>query len=217
MRRPLKQESLLSRATTAPLRNARTARALFAVLLSVGAASCASAGSFVWVDDVTPAQLAADYVIGAGDVLTLKVFNQESLTTEARVRSDGKITAPFVGDVEAAGKKPGDLRRELEAGLKPFLVNPSVLLTVKETRPLAITVLGEVGRPGVVTLEPGAGILQALANAGGPNDFADRDRIFVLRRSPQVTRIRFTYEALTRGVGRASTFAMQPGDTLVVE
>ncbi len=180
-------------------------------------AGCASAGTFVWVDDITPAQLAADYVIGAGDLITVKILGQEALATEARVRTDGKLTVPFLGDVEAAGKRPNDLRRELEAGLKPFLVQPSVTLTVKETRPLAVTVLGEVGHQGMVTLEPGAGLAQALAIAGGPNDFADRDRIFVIRKSPQVTRIRFTYEGITRGIGRAAGFAMQPGDIVVVE
>ncbi len=190
--------------------------AAFAICLSSSAA-CASAGTFVWVDDITPAQLAADYVIGSGDVITMKVFGQESLTTEGRVRTDGKMTVPFLGDVEATGKRPGDLRRELEAGLKPFLVSPSVILTIKETRPLAVTVLGEVGRPGVVTLEPGAGLAQVLANAGGPNDFADRDRMFIIRKTPQVTRIRFTYEQVTRGVGRAAAFTMQPGDVVVVE
>jgi polysaccharide biosynthesis/export protein len=191
----------------------------FACLLSIARilSACASVGTFVWVDDITPAQLAADYIIGSGDVITMKVFGQDSLTTEARVRTDGKLTVPFLGDVDATGKRPGDLRRELEAGLKPFLVQPSVILTIKEARPLTVTVLGEVARPGVIALEPGAGLAQVLANAGGPNDFADRERMFVVRKTPHLTRIRFTYESVTRGIGRAAAFTMQPGDVVVVE
>jgi polysaccharide export outer membrane protein len=66
-------------------------------------------------------------------------------------------------------------------------------------------------------LEKGAGVLEALAAAGGFSDFAHRDRIFVLRREPTPVRIRSTFDALSRGQGLAAIFRLQAGDAVVVE
>ena len=66
-------------------------------------------------------------------------------------------------------------------------------------------------------MEGGAGLLQALASCGGLNDFARRDRIFVLREHPEQVRIRFTWLGLLRGEGRSAAFKLQPGDSIVVE
>jgi polysaccharide export outer membrane protein len=88
---------------------------------------------------------------------------------------------------------------------------------VEETRPLTVPVLGEVAHPGQYALERGAGVLEALAAGGGLTEFAHRDRIFVLRRHPVQVRIRSTFEALSRGQGRAAAFRLESGDVVVVE
>jgi polysaccharide export outer membrane protein len=66
-------------------------------------------------------------------------------------------------------------------------------------------------------LERGAGVLEALAAGGGLTEFAHRDRIFVLRRHSAPVRIRFTFEGLSRGQGRAAAFRLESGDVVVVE
>lgn len=182
--------------------------------------SCAHVGPFVWVDDyAAPAETEArrDYQIAPGDVLSVSVFRQEGMTTRERVRQDGKISVPMLGDVQAAGRSPGVLTEEIRTRLKEFINAPIVTVGIEETRPLTVPVLGEVARPGQYNLEKGAGVLDALAAAGGFTDFAHRDRIFVLRRQPALVRIRFTFEALSRGQGRAIAFRLQPGDAVVVE
>jgi protein involved in polysaccharide export with SLBB domain len=90
---------------------------------------------------------------------------------------------------------------------------------VEESKPptLNVSVLGAVVKPGVQVLEPGAGVAQALAAAGGLNLFAHKDRIFVMRTGPPVTRIHFTYEALTRTTGKAFLFRLHSGDVVVVD
>ena len=75
----------------------------------------------------------------------------------------------------------------------------------------------EVRTVGTLSLEPGAGLLQALAQAGGPSDFADREAIYVLRRQPEFKRIRFTYAALIQNTDGAATFPLKTGDVIVVE
>ena len=88
---------------------------------------------------------------------------------------------------------------------------------VEDERPLTISVLGEVAKPGTQTFSQDTGVAQALAAAGGLNNFAHKGRIYVVRSSPTPVRIHFTYDELTRGVGAASKFKLRPGDVIVVE
>src|SRR5262249_4475378 len=152
------------------------------------------------------------YVIGVGDTISIKVYEQAALATDGKIRPDGRIALPFIGEVVAAGKTPKRLADEISVGLRQFIVNPQGTVNVTASTQITVSVLGEVGRQGALTLDPGAGVLQALANAGGPSDFADKDRIFVLRRVPEFHRIRFTYEALVQNRDGSATFPLQTGD-----
>lgn len=187
--------------------------------LAVLVGGCVGPGDYTWVNQLPPeaASTAPDYVINAGDVVSIHVFNQDNMGTRAKVRSDGRLAVPLLGDIEARGRRPGDLARELEARLKPYVVDPHVTVTVEEFQSISVSAIGEVQHPGSFTFEPGAGIVQVLAAAGGLTEYADRDRIFVLRRAPTPRRIRFTYEAILRSEGRVATFTMQPGDVVVAE
>lgn len=158
------------------------------------------------------------YVIGPGDALNVQVWDQDKMSAHARVRSDGQISLPFLNDVPAAGKTPVTLARDLEQRLKNLIVTPQVTVAVEEPMPLRISVLGEVLEPGLHSIEPGAGVAQALAAAGGLKEFAHKDRIFVLRDvRDQPQRIRMTYQALTGAQGRAATLRLKAGDVVVVE
>ncbi len=193
------------------------------LLLGLGLPACGSAGEYVWVDKLPAAQLsgtdAADYVIKPGDLLNIRVYNQEPMSTRARVRPDGKIFIPLVGDVSVLGRRPAELAKDLEGRMKSFIVAPSVAVTAEETQPVRVAVVGEVARPGSVDLEAGDGVLRALAISGGLTEFADEECIFVLREAPNQSpqRIRFTYENLTRGVGKGTAFSLRTGDVVVVE
>ncbi|MGH7285763.1 MAG: polysaccharide biosynthesis/export family protein [Polyangiaceae bacterium] len=187
-----------------------------AIALSVSVASCASQGSYVWVDDLAETQAPDEYTIQPGDVIAVTVFGQDNMSTHARVRSDGRIALPFLGDVEVRGKSPPAVSRELEGRYKQYVVAPAVTVTVEESQPTSVSVLGEVNHPGVYTLDPSAGVLQGLAAAGGVTDYASLGSIFVVRRSP-TQRIRFTYASLTQGSGRGVTFRLHAGDVVVVE
>jgi polysaccharide biosynthesis/export protein len=176
-------------------------------------------GAFITVDDFA-ATAPREYVIGVGDAISVRVFQHEDMSARVRVRVDGFVSLPLVNEVRAAGKTPPALAHELTARFKDFINTPAVTVMLEETRPLTVSILGEVTRAGVQTLEPGAGVLQALAAAGGLNDFAHPDGIFVVRRVPgeaQPIRIRFTWRALSEGSGKAAGFLLQPGDVVVAE
>lgn len=188
-------------------------------LWSLGSACYTPRGTFITVDDF--ASLApGEYLIGVGDLISVRVFQHEEMSARLRVRADGMVSLPLVNDVRAAGKTPTVLATELTGRFKDFINTPAVTIILEETRPLTVSVLGEVVRPGVQTLEPGAGVLQALAAAGGLGDFAHPDGIFVLRRvagEAHPTRIRFTWHALSQGSGKAAGFLLQAGDVVVAE
>ncbi len=186
-------------------------------------AACYTPGRFIWVDDYRepPSLQDEGYVIRKGDKLYIKVWNQRDMDTpETLVREDGRITLSLLNDVDAAGLTPPVLARRVEELLKPMVSNPSVTVYVREPKQLQVAVLGEVKSPGMKMLEPGSGVLHALAQAGGFTDYAQLDGIYVLRRqpdSPTPLRIRFDYETTSRTQGKGSSFVLRTGDILVVE
>jgi polysaccharide biosynthesis/export protein len=193
-----------------------------AIALAMGAVvGCGASGSYVWVNELpkeyTSRAAPAEYRIGDGDTVNVRVFNQEALSTRAKVRSDGRLALPVLGDVEVRGKRPSALKTELEARLKDYVNAPSVTVTVEEVQPVVVSVLGEVGHPGAFPLDPRATVADALAHAGGLTDYASRDKIFVVRNAPRPMRVRFTFEDIAHGAPASAGFVLANGDLLVVE
>ncbi len=152
-----------------------------------------------------------------GDKISVRVYDQESLTTQATIRNDGRLALPLSGEVVAAGKHPSALAREVEVRLKQFIVSPRVTVNVEDSQAVSVSVLGEVGTKGTLQLAQPATLVQALAQAGGPTEFADKDSIFVIREQPSFQRIRFTYSAVLKNQRNAANFPLRRGDVIVVE
>ena len=194
--------------------------ALFIGLAVLGGACRHDPGTYTWVDDFKEeAQPDGEYVIRQGDLVNVRVFGQENMSARSRVRADGKISLPFLNDVTAAGFTPVVLSAQLQTRLKDFINNPVVTISLEEMRPVPVSVLGEVPRPGIYTLDPNAGVLQAVAAAGGFTNFASKG-IFVLRNPPdggKAQRIRFDYDAVSEARGKGASFKLRPGDVLIVE
>jgi polysaccharide export outer membrane protein len=193
--------------------------AALASLLLCAAAGCAGSGEYVWFRDLPPdtTQTNAEYLIGVGDMVSIRVLGREEMTVKERVRSDGRLALLLIGDVVAAGKRPSALKAELEGRLKDYIVSPSVVVTIDEVKPTAILILGEVTKPGAYPLDEDPRLAHALAAAGGLNDYASRDSIFVVRRDPRPLRIRLSYDAIRRNIGGAGDFPLRRGDVVEVE
>jgi len=166
---------------------------------------------FFWKTDVT------EYVISVGDTVGIRAYEQEAFSTSVKVRRDGRIALPLIGEITAAGKHPNEFAREIEVRLKEFIVSPRVTVNVEQWQPVTVTAIGEIAHIGAVTLEPPARLIEAIAQAGGPNDFADRSRIFVLRQFPKFQRIRFTYDSIVHNEEGAAGFPLRTGDVIVIE
>jgi polysaccharide export outer membrane protein len=192
---------------------------LFGVALLGAPAACAGHGQYVWFNEL-PADVvraSGEYVIGAGDTVNIRVLGHEDMSVKGRVRSDGRLAIPLIGEVEVRGKRPAALRAELEGRLKDYIVSPTVTVNVDEAEPITVPILGEVARPGAYSFEANTGLAQALALSGGLSEYASRDSIFVVRRDPRPLRIRFTYEAVSQNTGQAAGFPLHRCDLVVVE
>ncbi len=184
------------------------------------ASGCGSAGTFVWVDAAPEVYFrpAPRLLIRAGDTISVRVFGQEALSVRVKVRTDGVIAMPLIGYVPVSGKDTEAIAKEVEQRLRPFVTTPNVIATIEESN-VQIAAIGEVRRNGTIILDgTDTRLFVALANAGGLTEFADESRIFVIRTDATGQyRIRFQYEDVIRGIGRAATFRLQDGDQLVVE
>lgn len=189
-------------------------------VLPVVLASCASSGPYVWVNEAPDAffRSVSPLTITVGDMINIRVFGQDPLSTKATVRPDGAVALPLVGDVVVAGKTPGIVAKEVEARLVPYVTTPNVVVVIEDSR-IRITTIGELRKTGTLVLEAGdTGMLAALANSGGLTEYAGKTDIFVLRQLPNgVVRIRFSYDEIVRGLGRAAAFRLHNGDQVVVE
>ena len=157
-----------------------------------------------------------DYRLGPGDKLSIVVYKDPQLSQAVQIRPDGKITLPLVGDIEATGKTPLELRDTATKALKEYMTNPVVTVIVVEASAAVAYVVGEVTHPGTINLQGGPiTALQAIAMAGGLKDFANTKNIRILRKGPSgVQTIAFNYKDAIRGSG--TPIYLRPGDTVVV-
>ena len=157
-----------------------------------------------------------EYRLGAGDKLRVEVYREPQLSQSLQVRPDGKITLPLVGDVVATGRTSLELRDSLANALKEYVTNPVVTVIVTDALAAQIYVIGEVFKPGAQVMQGPMTVLQALAQAGGLKEFANKSDIRVLRRmiGGRTTTLSFDYKEALRG--RVDPMPLQPGDTVVV-
>ena len=158
------------------------------------------------------------YVIGANDVLAINVWKEAEVSRSVPVRSDGKISLPLVGELQAAGQTPRQLEQEITKRLQSYISEPEVTVIVTESKSQRINILGMVARPGAYLLSGSTTVLDAIAMAGGFKDFAKKKSIYVLRTNPDGTqkRLPFNYKEVIKGTNPEQNIKLQAGDTLIV-
>jgi polysaccharide export outer membrane protein len=187
----------------------------FLPLLALGSLSCGTSLPFVWVDALPGDN--SEPVIQTGDEITVLVKDQKDLTGAFPVLPDGAYVQPIVGPVRVAGLTVADAAKRIATLLDGIVVKPLVAVSITNPRPINISIIGEIARPGKYPVRRGEGVLEVLAAAGGINEFASDDGIFVLRKYPDRQRIRFRYSRLAGGDLKSVTFELRDGDIIVVE
>jgi polysaccharide biosynthesis/export protein len=158
-----------------------------------------------------------EYKIGPQDLLRIDVWKEDQLTRTVPVRPDGKITLPLLNDIQAAGLTPMELAGIIRDGLKKYINDPQVTVTVTEINSRRIYVTGEVVRAGAFPLLPHMTVLQALSSCGGFTQFAKEKSIYVLRtRDGKQKRFPFNYKEAVEGKRPEQNIELEPGDVIVV-
>ena len=164
------------------------------------------------------APVPAEYRIGVGDKLDVRVFQVEDLSFEELiVDTSGNIQLPLIGAVRGAGRTAVEMSADIAARLADqYLRDPQVTVTVKEAASQKITVDGAVTKPGVYEMRGSTSLLQAVAMAEGPTRIADLTKVAVFRsidgrRSVAI----FDLQAIRQG--RASDPEVRGDDVVVVD
>jgi polysaccharide biosynthesis/export protein len=167
----------------------------------------------------TPADKPHDnsFVIGNDDVLAINVWKEPDISRSIPVRSDGKISLPLVGEVQAAGLTPLALEKDIANKLKSYIAEPEVTVMVQQVNSQKFNILGQVVKPGTYVIANSPTVLDAIALAGGFRDFAKRKSIYVLRHGATgESRIPFNYKEVSQGKNMSQNIKLQPGDTIIV-
>lgn len=185
--------------------------------------------SLVWAN----VALAQGYTIKPGDTLQIEVLEDPTLNRQVLVLPDGSINFPFAGAIRASGLSAAQVQDRITAGISSnFAATPNVFVTVGSLSPRTTTrsgpaapatidiyMMGEVGAPGVKTLERGTTLLQALAATGGFTRFAATKRIQLRRTDPvtgNVQSARINYKAIADGAEIMKDVVLVDGDVIIV-
>ncbi|MCC7282327.1 MAG: polysaccharide export protein [Acetobacteraceae bacterium] len=190
------------------------------VLLAAAISACAGPSR----PPATPVETsrAPDYVIGPGDQLQVAVYRMPELSATLPVRPDGRLSLPLIPDIQAAGKTPTQLAKEVETQLRQYVRDPtvSVMVTSFTGMPnLQVRIIGEAAQPMAIPYVEGMTVLDVVIRAGGLTRYASGNRAEIIRRAgadAQPQSIRVHLSDLIRDGDISQDIAMRPGDTLII-
>jgi polysaccharide biosynthesis/export protein len=180
--------------------------------------ACASGGSY------PPAPLKADapalrYKIGPLDSLNVIVWRNPELSTTVTVRPDGYVSTPLVDDLQAAGKSPVELSRDIEKALTRLIRDPVVSVVVAGFQGVysdQVRIVGEAVRPQSVAYRQDMTVLDVMIQAGGLTDFADGNGAVLVRGSEAGKQYSVRLKDLLRRGDISANAAILPGDILII-
>ena len=184
---------------------------------SIAAAKTAEATATVDSTTANVASVSPSYTLRPGDLLHISVWKEDELDREVLVLPDGTVDFPLIGSATAAGETPAELKKIITDKLKPFVPAAAVTVTVKETRGNAVSIMGQVTKPGDIVMSNALTVMQALSQAGGLTPYAESDSIVILRKiDGKEQSIPFDYSDVARGRHLETNITLAPGDVLIV-
>lgn len=160
------------------------------------------------------------YLIGSGDVLNIFVWGNDELSTVVPVRPDGRITTPLVEDVQASGRTPTQLARDIEKQLAKYVKKPVVTITVTNfigRYSEQIRVVGEAAQPMSLSYTDNMTLLDVMIAVGGLTEFAAGNRASIIRKvNGEQQQISIRIDDLIRGGDITANFKINPGDIIII-
>ena len=200
------------------MKNFQRQTTCLALVAQLGGLACASRPTAPPPPDPAPGTADAPYVIGVRDLLRISVWQNAAITLDVPVRPDGKVSVPLIDDVTAAGLTPVQLKDVIEKELSKSVEAPEVTVIVLEINSRFVTVSGRVTKTARVPVTEHMRVVEAIALAGGFDEFANRSNVRVVRRQPDDKEIeyRFDYDAYMSGRAPNTNFLLQAGDVVYV-
>lgn len=165
---------------------------------------------------VTPPHVDDNYVIGPQDVLLVNVWKEPGLSGNILVRPDGMISLSLIGDIKAADLTPLQLADQISGKLKKYIQDPNVTVVISQIHSKVVYMLGEVGKKGPIEMTPEMTFLEAISIAGGPTDYANTKKIYILRNEDgKHLKIPVRYKEALKG-NQTCNLRLKPNDTIVV-
>ena len=156
-------------------------------------------------------------MVGPGDIFTLQIVSEKDLPAEYQVASDGSVDLPYVQSVQVVGLEPQEIARIVRQKLidNKVLMNPTVVVQVKEYHSRTVILLGQVAKPGSFPLIAGLTLMQAISLAGGLSQIANDDNVTLTRKYATGTKtVTISVDAITDG--KAPDVPLQAGDRIYV-
>lgn len=161
-----------------------------------------------------------EYIIGEGDVLNVFVWGYEDLSTSVQVRPDGRITTRLIEDLQASGKTPTELAREIEQRYVDFVNRPIVTVSVDDfvgAPSQRVKIIGASAEPKTVPFESGMTVLDLIIDVGGMGEFASGNRALLVRREDgERKNYSLRLDDLIRKGDMSANVALHPGDIVVI-
>ena len=157
------------------------------------------------------------YIIGPEDIIRIIVLKEPELSLSVTVRSDGKISLPFIKEIKVVGLTQIELQEELTKRLSKYIERPVVSVIIEEINSLKIFIVGNVNEPGVFDIKREVTVLQAISMAGGFTRYAKKRKIKIFRKHGGIEKvIKLNYNHIISGKNPELNIPLQPGDTIVV-
>jgi polysaccharide export outer membrane protein len=161
------------------------------------------------------AEVPKHVILASGDVVKLTFSAAPELNQSQKIRTDGKLSLPLVGEVDAGGKTVGQLQSELIQLYKSQLKTPEVTVSL-EGSVTTVTVSGAVAKPGKLAFERPTTVFQAIMNAGGPNEYGNLSKVRLHRIVNGVQKSQvFDLHGMLRGQ-ETKPFYVRDGDIIYV-
>ena len=168
---------------------------------------------------VRPPNLAVpgNYVIGTDDLLGIVYWKDKDMSTDARVRPDGRISLPLINEVVAAGLTPEELQKRVTEESAKYMEDASITIVVREINSLKVFITGEVTKPGTYPITSATTVMQLISLAGGLREYANSKNIMIMRKEgDKQTSLKFNYKEVAAGKNLKQNIDLKPGDTVVV-
>lgn len=148
----------------------------------------------------------SNYRLGTGDTISINVYDERELSVDkARLSDAGTISVPMLGEIKASGMTVSELESRVVEGLKKYLINPRVTVSIEQYRDIFVN--GQVHKPGGFPYQPGLTVRKAVAIAGGFKDRASKSHVAIIHEGDE------THTPIKADL---STMVM-PGDIITVE